>query len=320
MRHSTGATSRFGGPHGPHGRHDRTALFNRTATFNRTAPFTWTVLFVSAALFVLLGTPMGTAGAATAAPGTLTVAALGDSYSSGEGTPPFEAAFASCRRSAGAWPRLLATLDPPATNVLHAACGGATTEAMTKPQRGSPPQLEQLRALPTPPDVVTLTIGGNDAGFSQVMFSCVAWKCFWDGDDRRRRDYVEDVLPDVLVATYKEVKAAAPHSRIVVVGYPTVVPRSQSDNTCRWLDKSERRQLASLNNALNRTIRRAASDAGVEYVSTDRSLRGHEMCTKDSWVNPIGLFGASRSLSAHPTRAGQEALAKTVHRALFDDR
>ncbi|CUU57749.1 Lysophospholipase L1 [Parafrankia irregularis] len=318
MRRRTWAVSRIPGP-----RRQRASGSSRslpTGPFVRRSPFTWAAFLASSTLIFLTAAPAATAGAQPTATGALTIAALGDSYSSGEGSPPFLADAGSCRRSTGAWPRLLATLDPPITTVLHAACGGATTKELTTSRRGNPSQLDQLRALPKAPDVVTITIGGNDAGFGRVIMSCVLWKCFWDGNDRRRRDYLQDELPGILVTTYKEVKAAAPNSRIVVVGYPDIFPRSQRNNTCRWLDSSERRQLVSLNNTLNRTIRRAAKDAGVEFVATSRSLRDHEMCTKDSWVNRVGLLSADRDLSAHPTQAGQEAMARTIHDALVDKR
>lgn len=281
-------------------------------------PFTWIAFLSSAVLILLLGTPIAAQGAPPASNRPLTVAALGDSYSSGEGSPPFD--LGGCRRSTTAWPRLLAGLTPAANPVLLAACGGATTADLTSSQRDNPAQLNQLRALSPAPDVVTITIGGNDAGFSRVLLSCVVWKCFWNGDERRRRDYIQDDLPELLVKAYKDVKAAAPNSRVVVVGYPDLFPRSQRDNTCRWLDSSERRKLVSLNNTLNRTIRNAARDADVEFVSTSRSVRDHEMCTAEPWVNPVGLFSPSRALSAHPTQAGQEAIARTVHKALFDGR
>ncbi|WP_242424925.1 GDSL-type esterase/lipase family protein, partial [Frankia sp. EI5c] len=149
MRCSTWTIRGFNGPRG------------------RNAPFTWVACITSVALVILLGSPAGAGGARPAGGGALTLAALGDSYSSGEGSPPFELAAGRCRRSAGAWPRLLAGLNPPVTTVLHAACGGATTRDLTRSQGLNRPQLDQLRALPQAPDVVTITIGGNDAGFSR---------------------------------------------------------------------------------------------------------------------------------------------------------
>lgn len=278
------------------------------------------VTFVAA--FLLTGIPVaaGWNDPALAAPKSLTIAALGDSYSSGEGNPPFDQLDPRCRRSNAAWPHLLGTMKPAIRLDLFAACSGATTDALHDSFKNDPPQLTQLRDLDTPPDVVTITIGGNDAGFSNVIASCFAWKCFWTGNDKIERNLITKILPDVLSANYEAVKAASPHSRIVVVGYPDVFPSSQRKNTCKWLDSKERRQLTSLNDQFNRVIKKAAKDAGVDFVATDRALRGHEMCTKDSWVAPISLLPPGRDLSAHPTARGQQAIAKVVQKYLYDDR
>ncbi|CAO5247317.1 SGNH/GDSL hydrolase family protein [Frankia sp. AgKG'84/4] len=254
-----------------------------------------------------------------AAPAGRTLAALGDSYSSGEGSPPFDAVDPRCRRSAQAWPRQVTEKDPSISLALFAACSGATTDALTDSFKGDDPQLTQLRRLPTAPDIVTITIGGNDANFSNVIISCYTWKCFWDGKDKRERDLINKTLPDKLAASYSALKTAAPHARILAVGYPDVFPTSQRKNTCKWLSSTERRQLTSLNSLLNQVIRRAARAADVEFVSTDRALRGHEMCTKDSWVAPVGVFSPARDLSAHPTPRGQQAIAEVVHRYLATD-
>jgi lysophospholipase L1-like esterase len=249
---------------------------------------------------------------AIAAPPHRTVAVLGDSYSSGEGSPPFDTLDPRCRRSSHAWARQLSTLDSSLSVSLFAACAGATTDALNMSFKGEKPQLTQLRQMKPAPDIVTITIGGNDAGFSNVIVSCFAWKCFWDGKDKRERDVVNKELPDLLTSNYEAVKAAVPHARVLVVGYPTIFPSSQSKNTCTWLNSTERRQVSSLNSLLDRVIRRAADKADVEYVPTDRALRGHEMCTRDPWVAPVGLFSPARDLSAHPTALGQAAIAKAV--------
>ncbi|WP_261574481.1 SGNH/GDSL hydrolase family protein [Frankia gtarii] len=271
-------------------------------------------------LYTAVTVSSGWNASAAAVPRQRTLAALGDSYSSGEGSPPFDVLTPRCRRSNQAWPRRLAAMEPSTTVALFAACSGATTDALNESFKGETPQLTQLRQLRTAPDIVTITIGGNDVGFSNVILSCFAWKCFWDGKDKRERDLIAKKLPDVLSANYAAVKAAAPNSRIVVVGYPDIFPSSQRKNTCKWLSNTERRQLTSLNSQLNQVIRRAAGDANVEYVATDRALRGHEICTKDSWVAPIGLFPPARDLSAHPTARGQQAIATAVDRRLAADR
>jgi hypothetical protein len=48
----------------------------------------------------------------------------------------------------------------------------------------------------------------------------------------------------------------------------------------------------------------------VQYVSVLPALRRHELCTRDSWVYPIGATGGQ--LRGHPLRHGQRALAAIV--------
>nr|WP_294695677.1 SGNH/GDSL hydrolase family protein [uncultured Friedmanniella sp.] len=104
--------------------------------------------------------------------------ALGDSYASGEGIAPYRAgtdtATNQCHRSVEAYPELLTDGRRPALKrVRSVACSGAGTGALVAdlPDRSSePPQLDALRRSTKR---VTLTIGGNDLGFSQVLGSCV---------------------------------------------------------------------------------------------------------------------------------------------------
>ncbi|MBX6390095.1 MAG: SGNH/GDSL hydrolase family protein [Frankia sp.] len=258
------------------------------------------------------GSGSATPGAAT---GPVSLVALGDSYSSGEGNPPYDGDAPSCDRGAGAWPRLLANDLGAGSSVRVLACSGATTAALTNSFNGQPPQLDALAALGGSPSIVTVTIGGNDAGFGPTIASCVIWRCFWTGSDNRAREFVKNQLPAVLETSYTRIKEAAPNARVLVVGYPEIIP-SQSRNTCGWLDNTERRQLDRLNSELNRVARRAADEAGVEFVSLDDALDGHELCTADPWVHPVSLVGAGLQASAHPNAAGQAAIADAVREYL----
>ncbi|WP_241834906.1 SGNH/GDSL hydrolase family protein [Pseudofrankia asymbiotica] len=243
-----------------------------------------------------------------------TIVALGDSYSSGEGTPPYDPDAPGCARGASAWPRLLGQQITGSTVILL-ACSGAKTTALTTSFHNQSSQVEALRALVVgklKPDIVTITIGGNDAGFGPTMTSCVIWRCFWTGRDDRTREYVTEQLPSLLQTAYSQVKAAAGDARVIVVGYPDLFPSSTA-NTCKWLDNNERVQLTGLNNDINRVARRAASKAGVDFLSIDRVLDKHKLCTKDAWIYPVALTGAGLQASGHPNALGQRAIADAVY-------
>ena len=240
----------------------------------------------------------------------VTLAALGDSYSSGVGTPHPDPAVPACYRTPYAWPNLVAAALH--WQVQNLACSGAKTADITAPFGGQPAQTDLLAALRPRPRVVTITIGGNDVGFAPVLAACFV------GDCRREVAASEvaavTVLPDRLAATYRAVEAADPAARLVVVGYPRLFPRHASDvdpAACPWLSDAERRSLNRAAALLDAVIRAEAWLAGATFVDTTTALQGHELCTADPWLVPLPLPQA-----AHPTPAGQRALAGVVADAL----
>lgn len=117
------------------------------------------------------------------------IVVVGDSYSSGEGAGDYDASdnkdsgVFKCHRSRKAWGRLLGDPSPPtaATPVTMIACSGAVTGDMQRYQHfwDVEPQLKQLTDVvneANPPDVVVMTLGGNDAGFADFVAGC-----FWKG-------------------------------------------------------------------------------------------------------------------------------------------
>jgi len=94
--------------------------------------------------------------------------ALGDSYAAGIGAADDTADRGGCARSADAYPEQWAAHHAHASFVSE-ACDGATTAGVLS---------GQVQALSARTTLVSLTVGGNDAGFSHVMDACVLQ--FWD--------------------------------------------------------------------------------------------------------------------------------------------
>ena len=202
-------------------------------------------LLVAGAALVVAGGVLAPPASASTAPRhhhRTVLAALGDSYSSGEANPPFDPSAGSCDRSPQAWPLLAAaTLRWTATNL---ACSGAQTKDVVNPYKDQPAQVDALAALRPRPGVVTITIGGNDAGFGTTLGACVAADCVATGAIAAAEATILTVLSDRLVDTYRAVEAAAPRAKLVVVGYPRLVPQQQADVTgCPWLSDEERSAL-----------------------------------------------------------------------------
>jgi hypothetical protein len=267
----------------------------------------------------------------SAPPPTFTYVAMGDSYSSGEGNPPFDAGtdvFRSrksrdkrlngCHRSAVAWPRQLG-----ATSDTHLACSGAKIRHLYSAQEGfAPDNLDQISRLRTIElslaksgdhvDLVTLTIGGNDIGFDAIIGDCWVRECLAH-DDKNLRDIRGLRLP--VADALKTIKAQVPFARVVLVGYPRLFPGQASDNTgCRdWLSSREQMRANTLSAEMDVTLHKAADDAEVSYVSVLDALDDHELCTSESWIFEVNpALWATDQRQGHPLYSGQQAIANIV--------
>ena len=250
----------------------------------------------------------------TSVPLTTCYVALGDSYSSGEGNPPFVPNDPCDLSQHDAWPELLTSDHTSLVLEQDLACADATTSALTSGYRGQRPQLQAMSRLTPPPTLITVTMGGNNLGFPYVLTACYVGSC------TAALDAVEVALSSGfgtrMTAVYKEIKAFAPKATILVVGYPQILPSNPLTalQHCPWLDRDpEAVPLMNIvSSQLNSILARAAAAAGVGYVSTLNALQGHELCTADSWINSIGLFSGRIASQGHPNQFGQAAIARTV--------
>jgi len=247
---------------------------------------------------------------------------LGDSYSSGEGTSDYDSGTRAhigngCHRSRHAWPRLLGVLPD-----AHFACSGARTDDFFEGQKSglragadSASQLDRLAALAAarPISRVFATIGGNDLGFGKIIRDCVIKTCL------RRMGEVElprlrDVVVPGVTAALAATKLTAAEAEVVLVGYPDLIPPPFHLSVgCRWLNAFERVRVRRLQAKLDAALSTAAAAAGALYVSVRPALAGHELCTADSWVNPIARLATLFSQEqGHPNESGQLAIARYV--------
>jgi hypothetical protein len=249
-----------------------------------------------------------------------TMVSMGDSYSSGEANPPFDAGTNTpsdqCHRSAEAWPRLLAAADPTVSLEALIACSGATTKDITTTTFNTePPQITQLKALPQQPQIITITIGGDDVGFGPIIENCLLVNCVLDHRLTTARNYIEKTLPGLLESTYRAIHTAAPQAKVYVIGYPRIFPLYQWEtHNCGWLTPEKRNDLNGLGVTLDKVIASAAAQAGFTFVPTWNAFSNHELCTAQSWLYPIGDH--PYPYDAHPLVQGQKALAAVVRRAI----
>ena len=228
--------------------------------------------------------------------------ALGDSYASGVGTRSYISDGTSCQRSNLAYPvldaqRLGATLT-------FAACGGARIPDVLNTQLGS---------LTAATGLVSITVGGNDAGFSTVLTQCAKpWPYNCGTDITRANTYIQNTLPGALNTLYGKVRSLAPNARVVVVGYPRLF-NGEECNILARISPDEQSRLNSTANLLNTTIAARASANGFAFVDPRTAFTGHAVCDDTEWIN--GLSNPV-SESYHPNRTGQSGYANLVEPAL----
>lgn len=253
----------------------------------------WTTLAASLAL----ASPLLFAGGQTTAapPPEVETVALGDSYAAGVGAPP---ALDACGRSAGSYPERVdgrRRIDL----VAHAACGGATTTDVVT---------GQLAALEDGTDLVTLTVGGNDIGWSQALAACLR------GSDAQCEAAVAAAyqaialqLPGRMDATLAAVTEAAPAAHVVVTGYPHLFSPEYGDTSL--LSIAEQQAVNAGVDRLNGVLAAAAEAHGAQYLDVTSRFDGHGIGSPEPWVHGPS---ADLSVAFHPTPEGHNAYAAAL--------
>jgi lysophospholipase L1-like esterase len=214
--------------------------------------------------------------------------ALGDSYSAGTGAGPYTL-DARCQRSPSAYPYLESRARAD-TTLVFVACAGATTADVLA---------RQVSALTPDTRLVSITVGGNDAGFTKVLGACTVIGC--PPALRKATAFVRAQLPARLDAVYAAIRRRAPRATVVVLGYPRLFGKRACAGTVGIL-KGERRQLNALADLLDATIARAAAARGLRYVSAIGRFAAHPVCAADPWLR--GLRPLAIGESFHPTARG----------------
>lgn len=251
--------------------------------------------------------------------------ALGDSYTAGPLVPNPTGNPILCGRSTNNYPSdVNRTLHP--SSFTDASCSGATTADMTQPQsldngaQTAPPQFNALRASDA---LVTLGIGGNDAGLISVAEECAKLDFYWPFGSRCKDHYnsggsdsnvaaINATGPKV-AATIQGIHARAPQARVLVVGYPDGLP--QNGSTCYPVvpvSSGDVKYFNSLELQLNQVIKQAAQSNNATYVDTFGSSIGHDACRPPgtAWVN--GIIPTSPAFPLHPNQAGEQNMANQV--------
>ena len=226
--------------------------------------------------------------ASAAASVRINYVALGDSYAAGVGTLDYDPSSGDCERSPEGYPALVANH---ASTFVSDACSGATTADV---------QSAQMNDLGIDTDLITITVGGNDAGFSSVVATCLLGtddQCVTAVDNATTT--VNNTLPGLLDTTYTAIQNRAPNARVVVAGYPHLM-----DETAASCDLSsvKRQALNKGSDALDAVISARAAAAGFAFADPRPTFAGHGVCSSSPWINAFSSDHVGETF--HPTADG----------------
>jgi hypothetical protein len=276
--------------------------------------------------------------------------ALGDSYSSGEGIPPYFEPKNACHRSMEAYP---AQIDVPFTTEPFEgatgygwgflACSGAVTSQILKNQLTTKPDKSNTNWLPlsSSTSLVTITAGGDDVDFGGVLKFCYLKGNSCESDSFEGFSTLDAwasaqfaALQPHLAALYKKVRSEAPNAKILVLGYPQLLPASDTEQSCLKLQpglpgipglgNDEQAFIRSADDQFNTTIANAVSDANVNatFLPVASAFAGHEVCgSLGEWINGPSVTLTRhhfppitpRTTSFHPNQLGQDEYATIIN-------
>lgn len=280
--------------------------------------------------------------------------ALGDSFASGEGAYQYKAATDvtdnKCHLSQRSYPYLISSVLGYGQSE-SVACSGAVIEDIVTHNPdylgqnknkvplnrrdyddylpfflpGYLPQIEFGHKHQ--PAAITISAGGNDIGFSDIIIRCLgADNCYKNYEDRFEVANLINKQFDPLTSMYYEVKKSVdPRAKIYVVGYPEIAKPGGNCAANVHLNNDEIVFSGQLVRYLNSVIKKAAAKAGVYYIDVEEAFNGHKLCETDSWnvaingltagndrLNLPYVHGPIANESYHPNGLGHKLLKTKI--------
>ena len=279
--------------------------------------------------------------------------ALGDSFASGEGAGDYhdgtnydnrddwnpgnwgDDSHNRCRRSASSYAeQTYNSADFEFAGGFTAVyCSGATQDDLDDPNDSNDAEGPQLDALNDDTSLVTMSIGGNDLGFGEVLAACVlnggsgvAWTSGCQSDWNDTLDQrLEDLRPE-LIDLYTRIREQAPNARVVIMGYPRLFNDPPGEELNNMLYREDQAWMNSKADELNAMLREACRDAGVEFIDPTAAFLGHGVGAPDGeqWINDLDWGGPGLAVtdpsSFHPNAQGHAAMADLLAEQLRNPR
>ncbi len=200
----------------------------------------------------------------------------------------------------------------PVQNKINLACSGAETSAIIdQTYKGEAPQAQQLVPVAQANDVemIVLSIGGNDLGFSDIIVSCTlqfstspSANPNYCNDDQQQ--VVDQNMPAAMAgvnASIASIRAsmntagyANTDYRLVVVSYPSPIPRGAeiryqqsgysrlTTGGCPFWNADATWARDSLVPQISDNLRAVASANGAEFLDYRDAFQGNENCSNQA--------------------------------------
>jgi lysophospholipase L1-like esterase len=256
--------------------------------------------------------------------------ALGDSYAAGPLVPVPTGEPVGCVRSNRNYPSVVAkTLG--VADFRDVSCSAATTEHIAGPQNVplgvNPPQLEELASGT---ELVTITIGGNDIGFGEIVSECTqrsplqptgsACKDHYTaGGTDELAQRIDEAAPQV-AGVLAAIDERSPDARVLLVGYPAILPdEGPGCFPVVPFSPGDVAYLRGVEKALNAMLAEQAAAAGAGFVDTYAPSIGHDVCQPPGtkWVE--GLVPTAPAAPVHPNALGMAEIGAMVVEALAEE-
>jgi lysophospholipase L1-like esterase len=158
-------------------------------------------------------------------------------------------------------------------------------------------------ALSSGADLISITIGGNDAGFAPTVLSCeVSSDAACAATVAAAENDINQTLPAKLTATYAAIRAKAPAAKVVVLDYPQLFDTARSSCGIGGMSLAKRRVLNEGAVALDAAVKARAQAAGFTFAEVQGTFAGHGICASTPYLNNLTLFPATNSF--HPNQTG----------------
>lgn len=298
------------------------------------------------------------------------VVSMGDSYSSGEGIEPFydenlknkekvKSHDWLAHRSEKSWPGMLEipgldgfTRDDRNKNWFFVASSGAETKHLKYEQdkkfsRGFVSQYGDTAYLPAQLDVfdkfekgavdyVTISIGGNDAGFASIVTTAFMKSTYLGSTDLSNeldnvwaKFYKDGGIRKDIYNAYKDIeKAAGPQAQIIVAGYPRLLDENGKG---MMISKKEaaliNNNVTLFNKAIEDIVKQCQSEGmKICFVSVEEAFSDHGAYSNTPYIHKVYPlkskdeelvnFTKASAYSMHPTYDGAIEYAKCVNEAI----